>query len=867
MLRLQNIKREYESGSYKVEALKGISISFRQNEFVSVLGPSGCGKTTLLNLIGGLDSASEGDILINGKSTKLFTSRDWDAYRNHAVGFVFQSYNLIPHQSVLANVELALTLAGTGAKERRERALNVLKKVGLAGEEHKKPSQLSGGQMQRVAIARALINDPQILLADEPTGALDSETGEQVMRLLNEIARDRLVIMVTHNPALAKEYSTRIIRLLDGQIVDDTNPVSEHEQETGLLDTTRTSMSFLTALKLSFNNLFTKKTRTLLISFAGSIGIIGIALILALSNGVREYIYRIEHETLASYPVTLTKGSMDVTSIASGIAPISSDLSAPKNSVTSTDTMRNILLSVFSGTKPNDLRFFKAHIESDPEFQKLGCTVSYSYNTSLQVWSLAGETPLRVNPSSLIDDMIAMGETDERTVFLSLAAKTGDTLDSVKSFAYDVFRELPADPDIRNSEYELLAGRMPEDIDEIVFIVSKLNTISDYDMYTLGLRPRKEIHELVISIITDEPEPVHEKPVYTYDELMQTEYKLLIPTDLYVPNGASWRYIASGSEEFLSVLENSMTLKVVGIVCPGDDTPINSSFSSIGYMTGLQDYMINAVNTSPVVQAQMADPNYDVLRGMRFEVQEFNLNDVDLGEYENIARMVQGLVGEDKVNEIIRSVVPTYGSGSSYENNLEKFGVCDPDDPDTISIYAHDFESKKKLEAYIEAYNEQFASAGKRITYTDYVSLLMNGITDIVNAITYVLIAFVAVSLIVSSIMIGVITYISVLERTKEIGILRAIGASRRDISRVFNAETLVIGCAAGLIGVALSALMIIPINRIIYSIAGVEGLAVLPLNGAALLIIISMLLTLTAGLLPSRFAARRDPVVALRNE
>ena len=869
MLTLRNICKNYVTGNQTVQALKDVSVTFRKNEFVSILGPSGCGKTTLLNLIGGLDRYTSGDIEISGVSTKKYKDRDWDAYRNHTIGFVFQSYNLIPHQSVLANVELALTLTGVSKTERREKAKQMLIKVGLEEHMDKRPAQLSGGQMQRVAIARALINDPEIVLADEPTGALDTETGVQIMEILKEVASDRLVIMVTHNPDLARTYSTRIIRLLDGRIVDDSDPVLPEEPAGESTKPKRVGMSFLTALSLSLNNLMTKKARTILISFAGSIGIIGIALILSMSTGVQNYIDRVERETLASYPITLVSETMDMTSLMEGMA---GDMEAEAEQIEEEriypgSMMTGMITSMLGEVQINDLGAFKAHIENDAEFDALTSGVSYVYSSALNIWRGTEDGFVQVNPSTTFDT-IGEAMTDESMPDYMLQASAMGMTSGMGNYEINVFTELLDNRELLDSQYDVLAGRWPESKEEMVLVLGKNNTVSDYALYTLGFRSQAELKQLFIDAANGADQKIDNSGSYSFDEMMALDLRLVLPTDLYVKNGTTWSDTSGDPAAFAGALENATKLKIVGIVRPADGSIVSSMGGSIGYMPELTRYIIEEVNGAEIVKQQLANPETDVFSGMPFDEIAFDIDALDLSGYEDMVSMAKLFLGTDKINEIIRSVVPTLGASTTYLENLNKLGVCDLNKPNAINIYPRSFESKEAIQAYIDAYNASCEREGRNgIAYTDYVGLLLSGVTDIIDAITYVLIAFVAISLIVSSIMIGVITYISVLERTKEIGILRAIGASKKDISRVFNAETVIVGLCAGLMGIGVSLLLIIPINAIIEGLSGIAGMAVLPAASAAILVGISVLLTLIAGIIPSRFAAKRDPVVALRSE
>ncbi|MCR4621491.1 MAG: ABC transporter ATP-binding protein/permease [Clostridiales bacterium] len=866
MLELQGISRVYDTGSQKVEALRGVSVRFRQNEFVSVLGPSGCGKTTLLNIIGGLDRATAGELIISGRSTRSYKDRDWDSYRNHAIGFVFQSYNLIGHQSVLSNVEMALTLSGVSKKERKERAKQALERVGLGDQLTKRPRELSGGQMQRVAIARALVNDPKILLADEPTGALDSETGIQVMELLSEIAKDRLVIMVTHNPELAEKYSTRIVRLSDGRIVGDTNPYDGADETESSLSTKRTGMSFLTALGLSLNNLLTKKTRTILVAFAGSIGIIGIALILAMSTGVQRYINKIERETLTSYPLMLESESMDLNSLSENMSTDVDAEQREEDRIYSGRILRGMLGLMLNEVKQNDLAAFKQHIENDPEFSKLVSGVSYEYSSQLNIWRQTPEGPLQVNPSTTYEDLMQNTQGEEVPESFAQMYAMGSMASSYSSNAQSVFTQLLDNRELLDSQYDVVAGRWPQDKSEVVLLLNRSGVISDYTLYTLGIKSRSELKNLVSDLLSGAEEK-HDTDSYSYDEILDLTFRVVIPGNYYEKSGGRWVDIKDDPEKLAKVVDEGLELKVVGIAMPAEGSIVGASTGRIGYLPELQTYAITLANESEIVKEQLANPETDIIRSMPFEKTEFDINKVDLTGYESFVSGVRMLLGDEKLNEIIRSVAPTVGSGKTLQENLISFGAADLSVPDSINIYPLSFESKELIAEYIDNYNQQNGSGGKSITYTDYVGLLLSGVTEIVQAVTYVLVAFVAVSLFVSSIMIGVITYISVLERTKEIGILRALGASKRDIGRVFNAETLIIGFMAGMLGILVSLLLIIPINQIIYNLAEMHNMAYLPASSCTVLVLISMFLTLVAGLIPSGFAARRDPVVALRSD
>ena len=868
MLKLQNIKKDYITGDTAVHALKGVSIEFRKSEFVSILGHSGCGKTTLLNIIGGLDRYTDGDLFINGKSTKTYKDRDWDNYRNHSVGFIFQSYNLIPHQTVLSNVELALTLSGVSKQERRKRAEDALKKVGLGDQLGKKPNQMSGGQMQRVAIARALVNDPEILLADEPTGALDSETSVQIMELLKEISKDRLVIMVTHNPELAKQYSTRIVKLLDGNITDDSDPYGGEETvKAEKAEGKRPSMSFLTALSLSLNNLMTKKARTFLTSFAGSIGIIGIALILSLSNGVNAYIQKVEEDTLSSYPITIEKAGMDVSRL---VKDLMGKNEAPedreKDKIYSNNIMTEMMTTMVNGISENNLELLKAHIEKTPEFESNTSEIEYKYSTVMNIYDEKGN---RVNPNTVFT-----------TVFGESAAQS-QQYSGMSSFSNtEVWTRLFDNSEFLEKQYDVIAGRMPEKYNEIVLAVDKNNQISDYTLYSLGLKDVKELEEMMKKAQNGEKIEPTEEITYSYDDILNLKFKLLCNTD-YFEKSENGTWVNKTDDELFvqSQLEKlGEDITVVGIIRPAEGSVANDTAGFVGYKSELMEHLINKVNDSEIVKAQKASPDTDVLTGLPFAANE-NMTYEELmayiaalpeNEHAEYAAYTEQMTAAGMTNEQIaerfNSAIKAKNSSATYEGNLSLMGVSDLRRPSVINIYPKDFEAKETVAELIDDYNSA-AAENEKITYTDYIGLMLSSVTTIINAISYILIAFVSISLIVSSIMIGIITYISVLERTKEIGILRAMGASKRDVSRVFNAETLIVGFSAGVIGIFITLLLLIPINAIIGAITDISGLAVLPVAGAAALIIISMLLTLIAGLFPSKIAAKKDPVTALRSE
>ena len=883
MLQLKNIVKDYHTGDEVVQALKGISVNFRRNEFVSILGQSGCGKTTLLNIVGGLDQYTSGDLIINGKSTKDFKSRDWDSYRNNSVGFVFQSYNLIPHQSVLSNVELALTLSGVSKAERRKRAKEVLEKVGLGNQIHKKPNQMSGGQMQRVAIARALINDPDILLADEPTGALDTETSVQIMELLKEIAKDKLVIMVTHNPELAQQYSTRIVKLLDGNIIDDSNPFSDEDEakeDDGSYAPRKTSMSMFTAFSLSLNNLMTKKGRTFLTAFAGSIGIIGIALILSLSSGFQKYINDVQEETLATYPVQITKKAMDYSELLSKMVGNNEEDSnhnhAGEDKVYSGDIMGDMLVSMVSDVKENDLETFKKYIEDDANgFTKYTSDITYTYDTPLYVFNenSANGGVAQVNPSTTMTDM----------GFGGMAEAQESTADFMSAFSYgsssmDMWTQMLDNDTLLKQQYDVLAGHWPENKNEVVLVVDKNNEISDFTLYTLGLRDSNELRDMVSTILAGGEAPKLEQMVFTYDDLLDLKFKVVLPGDLYKKNADGTYTDMSSDADFLkSAVAEGLEVKVSAVIRASDKayaTTMQPGY--IGYTSELANYIVSENEKTDVLKAQMDNPDTDIFTGMPFsDGKELTADDVDMDSVMQ-QLMASGQVTEDMqtqmasmTKEQLFEMLKGYGffqeSTSTYEDNMSKLGYAELAKPASINLYCAEFADKDEITKLIDKYNEDYPD--KEITYTDYIGIMLSSVTKIINAITYVLIAFVAISLIVSSIMIGIITYISVLERTKEIGILRSIGASKKDISRVFNAETFIIGLFSGLIGIGVTVLINIPISKVIESYINVAGVSALPWKGGVILVIISVILTLIGGLIPSRLAAKKDPVIALRSE
>ena len=981
LLTLKNITKDYTAGDSAVHALRGVSIDFRESEFVAILGPSGCGKTTLLNIIGGLDQYTSGDLVINGRSTRDYGDKDWDTYRNHSIGFVFQSYNLIPHQSVLANVELALTISGISREERRERAIKVLERVGLGDQIYKKPNQMSGGQMQRVAIARALINDPDILLADEPTGALDSETSVQVMDLLKEVAQDRLVIMVTHNPDLAERYATRIVRLLDGEIVGDSDPYDGSKAvQRSNEGKKRPSMSFLTALSLSLNNLMTKKGRTILTAFAGSIGIIGIALILSLSNGIQTYINQVQEDTLSTYPLTIESEAADLSSMIEAMTGAAGDgeaheLDAVYSNVILYDLMDNLMSM---DTETNDLKSFKEFLDADGGgINEFTSAIQYVYDPNFDIYTKdAGGSVVKSDVVELLNQLLGnMYGGDFSDYFNTM----GDFYSSFESWE----EMLPGENgELINQtlldQYDVIYGSWPQSYDEVVLIVNQNNEVSDLVLYTLGLRTEDELNSSLEAYMNGETVDA-EVESWSYEELCGLTFKLVGWYDHYVYDSASGTYTdVSGTDAGLDYLyENDdvgITLKISGIVRQNEDAVAGMMSGAIGYTSELIDRVIEQAESSDVVSAQMAAPETDVILGLPFatgneveptgdelkaEVDEYiagldtagqaelytEISSTPTDDYLDAAvqqalseltrediegMMLEGYAEEmgvdadslrdyvaqmddetliSYVEEMAREAVaqqyseaarqqlaslsqqqlaaalainglsdwqyeyvyenlmPARYSESTYEQNLETLGYIDIASPDSINLYASTFADKDEIARIIDEYNAS-ADEEQQISYTDYVALLMSSVSTIINAISYVLIAFVAISLVVSSIMIGIITYISVLERTKEIGILRAIGASKRDVANVFNAETLIEGLASGLLGIIVTMLLIIPINAVVQHLTGIASLrAILPAYGAVALVLISMLLTFIAGLIPSRFAARRNPVEALRTE
>lgn len=895
MLELNDIKKDYVSGSTTVSALKGINLRFRDCEFVSILGQSGCGKTTMLNIIGGLDKYTSGDLKINGVSTKNYKDRDWDFYRNNSIGFVFQSYNLIPHQTVLSNVELALTLSGVSKAERKKRAIEALEKVGLGEQIHKKPNQMSGGQMQRVAIARALVNNPDILLADEPTGALDTETSIQIMELLKEISKDRLIIMVTHNPELAKNYSTRIVRLLDGVITDDSDPYTLEDMEADIrakevakVKTSekkikksgkkqKTSMSFFTALSLSFNNLMTKKTRTILTAFAGSIGIIGIAMILSISNGIQLYIDRVQRDTLSSYPITLQAESIDISSMVTSMTGNSdSEEHEDKSKIYSNDIMGDMINTMVKEVKSNNLSEFKKYIENGgSDIKSYVSDIQYSYDVPLNIYMKDTSNGVeQLNPSTMFDSIYGEGATSTSS---AMSSGMGMGMFSNSS----VWNQLLGNQQVLDEQYDVLAGHWPENYNEVVLVVDKNNEVDDYTLYSLGLKDPEEVRTLFKKMMVGESYETKKDISYTFDEILDTEFKLVMPTDMYKYNDVTgtWDDYSKDDKYMTNVVNNGTDIKVCGIIRPNDDAVSTSISSGIGYTAKLTEYIIEEVKNSEIAKAQLADTSVDVFTGVPFDNDrntEITMDDVNAymatlspEESAQMQTMTSGM-SDDQILQLFSASLKARTTDATLDSNKSKLGITDLDTPSQIDIYATDFDSKEKVQNIIKDYNKLQQDDGKEenvINYTDYVGIMMSSVSTIINAISYVLIAFVAISLIVSSIMIGIITYISVLERTKEIGVLRSIGASKKDVSRIFNAETLIEGFVSGALGIVVTLLLCIPANALIKHLTDISNVAQLPVAGGVILIIISMFLTFIAGLIPAKLAAKKDPVVALRSE
>ena len=971
MLKLKDIKKDYTVGDSTVHALKGVNLEFRENEFVAILGHSGCGKTTLLNIIGGLDQYTSGDLIINNKSTKNFTDADWDSYRNHSIGFVFQSYNLIPHQTVLSNVELALTLSGVAPAERKARATEALRKVGLGDQLNKKPNQMSGGQMQRVAIARALVNDPDILLADEPTGALDSETSVQIMDILKEISKDKLIIMVTHNPELAMSYASRVIKLKDGLIVDDSAPYSsEGEERHEPAKTEKTSMGFFTALALSTNNLMTKKARTILTAFAGSIGIIGIALIMSLSNGIQNYIDKVQEDTLSSYPITIQAEAVDMTSMMTSMMGVQAEAEEnqhERDAVYSSTVMYEMMNSIVSAdTQTNNLKAFKEYLENAEDISQYISSVQYSYDLNMNLY--AEDVDGNIVKTDVVELLqSAMGQTfgGDYSVYF-------DTFGSAYS-AMDAWQEmLPGEngeviSPLLKAQYDILYGRWPEKYDEVVLVVDKNNEVSDLVLYALGLKSNSTLSEDMEAFMAQENLRT-DKESWTYEDICSRTFRYIYPADEYEYDEDEEEYVKVDDEELglRTLYKNGLEVRIVGIIRQDEDAMSGMMTGAIGYTHALIEHVVEQAAEKELVKAQLEDPDHDVFNGLPFlddtdeaftknskieaakqyiadatdeELAELYVKYMSVPEddyvqelideqmedmtradiekmvtdyypgYESMLKKmdddtlfeyIEKMIGEqikeqygiqmenmysylsdstlahdfgllsledDDYLWLYENAMPPVYSTSTLKDNLKKLGYVDLDSPSKINIYASTFEDKDAIADAIERYNDS-VSEDDKIEYTDIVALLMSSISTIINVISYVLIAFVAISLVVSSIMIGIITYISVLERTKEIGILRAIGASKRDVSRVFNAETFIIGLIAGLIGIGATLLLNIPINMIVHDLTGIYAInSTLPAVGGIALVLISVGLTFIAGLIPSGLAAKKDPVEALRTE
>lgn len=855
MLQCKNIIKDYVSGDEIVHALKGVSLSFREHEFVSILGQSGCGKTTFLNIIGGLDHYTSGDLIINGKSTKDYSDKDWDTYRNHQVGFVFQSYNLIMHQSVLSNVELALTLTGVNKEERRKRAIEALNKVGLSDQIHKKPTQMSGGQMQRVAIARAIVNNPDIILADEPTGALDSATSVQIMEILKEISKDKLVIMVTHNPQLADEYSSRIIRLKDGSLVSDSNPFNEQEMNVDMSVLKRPGMSFKMACSLSLNNLMTKKARTFLTSFAGSIGIIGIALIMSLSHGMQSYIDQMENDTMASYPIEIQANSSDMSTLMTTMMGMKKKTEEHKDSKIYSRPYVEDVLESLSSSKKNNLSAFKSYIESSKgkEFRKTAKAIEYDYNLNLQVYNENTDSGLvQVSPNGLLDKLGMSDMMSIQSQFMDSSAMTND----------QVWLSLPESKKLRDDEYQLVEGKWPTNYNEVVLEVDENNEITDYALYSLGLLDQDELVKNYQKILNGEIDKISKTKLksYSVDDILNLKFRLVLNSDLYQKVNGLWINQSENESYMKDVVSKSPEIKVVGIIKPSDSTVSQPTMGGVYYTKAMEEYVTSKTENAQIVKEQKTNPNINIFTQTEFASgQKMSMSNLTNEQMMQLSSMSQ---------EELMNYMNTYNENinATYDSNLTKLGVVDYSNPTKISLYASSFDGKEKLGDLITSYNKKQTKSNV-ITYNDFIGTMLSSVTSVVNIISYVLIAFVSVSLIVSSIMIGIITYISVLERTKEIGILRSIGASKKDITRVFNAETFIIGLISGVLGILITLVLNVPISVVVENMTGVSHIAKLPVNGAVFLIFIDLVLTILAGLIPSKIASKKDPVEALRSE
>ena len=855
MLQCKNIIKDYVSGDEIVHALKGVSLSFREHEFVSILGQSGCGKTTFLNIIGGLDHYTSGDLIINGKSTKDYSDKDWDTYRNHQVGFVFQSYNLIMHQSVLSNVELALSLTGVNKEERRKRAIGALNKVGLSDQIHKKPTQMSGGQMQRVAIARAIVNNPDIILADEPTGALDSATSVQIMEILKEISKDKLVIMVTHNPQLADEYSSRIIRLKDGSLVSDSNPFNEQEMNVDMSVLKRPGMSFKMACSLSLNNLMTKKARTFLTSFAGSIGIIGIALIMSLSHGMQSYIDQMENDTMASYPIEIQANSSDMSTLMTTMMGMKKKTEEHKDSKIYSRPYVEDVLESLSSSKKNNLSAFKSYIESSKgkEFRKTAKAIEYDYNLNLQVYNENTDSGLvQVSPNGLLDKLGMSDMMSIQSQFMDSSAMTND----------QVWLSLPESKKLRDDEYQLVEGKWPTNYNEVVLEVDENNEITDYALYSLGLLDQDELVKNYQKILNGETDKISKTNLesYSVDDILNLKFRLVLNSDLYQKVNGLWINQSENELYMKDVVSKSPEIKVVGIIKPSESTVSQPTMGGVYYTKAMEEYVTSKTENAQIVKEQKTNPNINIFTQTEFASgQKMSMSNLTNEQMMQLSSMSQ---------EELMNYMNTYNENinATYDSNLTKLGVVDYSNPTKISLYASSFDGKEKLGDLITSYNKKQTKSNV-ITYNDFIGTMLSSVTSVVNIISYVLIAFVSVSLIVSSIMIGIITYISVLERTKEIGILRSIGASKKDITRVFNAETFIIGLISGVLGILITLVLNVPISVVVENMTGVSHIAKLPVNGAVFLIFIDLVLTILAGLIPSKIASKKDPVEALRSE
>ena len=855
MLQCKNIIKDYVSGEEIVHALKGVSLSFREHEFVSILGQSGCGKTTFLNIIGGLDHYTSGDLIINGKSTKDYSDKDWDTYRNHQVGFVFQSYNLIMHQSVLSNVELALTLTGVNKEERRKRAIEALNKVGLSDQIHKKPTQMSGGQMQRVAIARAIVNNPDIILADEPTGALDSATSVQIMEILKEISKDKLVIMVTHNPQLADEYSSRIIRLKDGSLVSDSNPFNEQEMNVDMSVLKRPGMSFKMACSLSLNNLMTKKARTFLTSFAGSIGIIGIALIMSLSHGMQSYIDQMENDTMASYPIEIQANSSDMSTLMTTMMGMKKKTEEHTDSKIYSRPYVEDVLESLSSSKKNNLSAFKSYIESSKgkEFRKTAKAIEYDYNLNLQVYNENTDSGLvQVSPNGLLDKLGMSDMMSIQSQFMDSSAMTND----------QVWLSLPESKKLRDDEYQLVEGKWPTNYNEVVLEVDENNEITDYALYSLGLLDQDELVKNYQKILNGETDKISKTNLksYSVDDILNLKFRLVLNSDLYQKVNGLWINQSENESYMKDVVSKSPEIKVVGIIKPSESTVSQPTMGGVYYTKAMEEYVTSKTENAQIVKEQKTNPNINIFTQTEFASgQKMSMSNLTNEQMMQLSSMSQ---------EELMNYMNTYNENinATYDSNLTKLGVVDYSTPTKISLYASSFDGKEKLSDLITSYNKKQTKSNV-ITYNDFIGTMLSSVTSVVNIISYVLIAFVSVSLIVSSIMIGIITYISVLERTKEIGILRSIGASKKDITRVFNAETFIIGLISGVLGILITLVLNVPISVVVENMTGVAHIAKLPVNGAVFLIFIDLVLTILAGLIPSKIASKKDPVEALRSE